>query len=77
MRHAPVRSAAWVTALGTMAEERAGLMEMDMKNALKRRDLLVVLRGYEATIGPRKGQTKGHSTSAFPPHWSAALGALQ
>jgi len=55
MRHAPVRSAAWVTALGKMAEEKAGLMEMDMKNALKRKDLLVVLKGHEAAIRPQKG----------------------
>jgi len=30
--------------------EKAGLMEMDMKNVLKRKGLLLVLKGHEAGV---------------------------
>jgi ferredoxin len=45
IRHTPVQSAAWLTALAKMADDRAGAMEIDSKRALKRRDLLKALVG--------------------------------
>jgi 4Fe-4S ferredoxin len=45
VKHTPVRSAAWIEALGKMADEKAGQRELDRKRALKRRDLLGALAG--------------------------------
>jgi len=43
--HTPVQSAAWIEALGKMADDKAGQVEIDRKRALKRRDLLKALVG--------------------------------
>jgi len=43
--HTPVQSAAWITALGKMADDKAGAVEVDRKRAIKRRDLLKALVG--------------------------------
>jgi 4Fe-4S ferredoxin len=45
VRHKPVQSAAWIEALGKVASEKVGALEIDSKRALKRRDLLKALRG--------------------------------
>ena len=45
MKHTPVQSAAWIEAVGKMADEKAGQRELDRKRALKRRDLLKALVG--------------------------------
>jgi len=45
IRHEPVQSGAWVEGLLKMADERAEMIEMDSKRALKRRDLLTALLG--------------------------------
>lgn len=45
VKHTPVQSAAWIEALGKMADEKAGQRELDRKRALKRRDLLKALAG--------------------------------
>jgi ferredoxin len=45
IRHRPVQSAAWITALTKMADDKAGATEIDKKRALKRRDLLKALAG--------------------------------
>ncbi|MBN1811088.1 MAG: 4Fe-4S binding protein [Anaerolineae bacterium] len=45
IKHTPVQSAAWIEALGKMADEKAGQRELDRKRALKRRDLLKALTG--------------------------------
>jgi 4Fe-4S ferredoxin len=45
VKHAPVKSAAWIEAVGKMADEKAGQRELDRKRALKRRDLLMALPG--------------------------------
>ncbi|MCP4605901.1 MAG: hypothetical protein GY847_36210, partial [Proteobacteria bacterium] len=37
---------AWLEALQKMADDRAGMVEIDGKRALKRRDLLKALLGY-------------------------------
>jgi hypothetical protein len=50
IRHTPVRSAAWIEALGKMADDRAGMIETDRKGALKRRDLLAALPGGSALL---------------------------
>lgn len=45
IRHEPVESGSWVEGLLKMADERAEMIEMDSKRALKRRDLLTALLG--------------------------------
>jgi 4Fe-4S ferredoxin len=45
VKHTPVQSAAWLEAVGKMADEKAGQRELDRKRALKRRDLLTALAG--------------------------------
>lgn len=45
IRHEAVESAAWLTALTKMADDKAGAVEIDRKRALRRRDLLKVLVG--------------------------------
>ncbi|HEY60458.1 MAG TPA: 4Fe-4S binding protein [Anaerolineae bacterium] len=45
VQHAPVQSGAWVQALLMLADDKAEMVEMDRKNALKRRDLIVALKG--------------------------------
>jgi ferredoxin len=45
VKHTPVKSAAWIEALGKMADDRAEQVEIDRKRALKRHDLLVALVG--------------------------------
>jgi ferredoxin len=49
--HTPVQSAAWIEALGKMADDKAGMVEVDRKRALKRRDLLKALVGGRALVG--------------------------
>ena len=51
IRHEPVQSAAWLEALGKMADERVGAVEIDGKRALKRRDLLKALVGARELLG--------------------------
>jgi ferredoxin len=50
IRHRPVQSAAWITALTKMADDKAGTMEINKKRALKRRDLLKALAGGSALL---------------------------
>jgi ferredoxin len=50
IRHTPVQSAAWIEALGKMADEKVGMAEMDRKRALKRRDLLKALVGGKSLL---------------------------
>ncbi len=45
VRHNPIQSAAWIEALAKMADDRAGVLEIDKKRALRRRDLLKALAG--------------------------------
>ncbi len=46
VRHTPVKSAAWIEALRKLADDKASAVEIDRKRALKRRDLVVALRGH-------------------------------
>ena len=46
MNHTPVQSAAWIEALRKLADDKASAVEIDRKRALKRRDLIVALRGH-------------------------------
>jgi 4Fe-4S ferredoxin len=48
--HTPVQSAAWITALAKMADDKAGTVEIDRKRALRRRDLLKALPGAGAFL---------------------------
>ncbi len=43
--HPPVQSGAWVRALLELADDKAGMVEIDRKRALKRRDLITALKG--------------------------------
>ena len=45
VRHSEVQSGAWVVALLKLADDKAGMIEIDRKRALKRRDLIVALKG--------------------------------
>jgi 4Fe-4S ferredoxin len=51
VRHTPVESAAWLTALSQMADDKAGSVEIDRKRALRRRDLLKALVGAKSLLG--------------------------
>jgi ferredoxin len=50
IRHQPVQSGAWIEALRKMADDKAGVVEIDSKRALKRRDLLKALAGGRALL---------------------------
>ncbi len=50
VRHTPVQSGTWNEALTKMADDRAGMVEIDSKRALKRRDLLKALAGAGAFL---------------------------
>jgi formate hydrogenlyase subunit 6/NADH:ubiquinone oxidoreductase subunit I len=43
--HTPVQSGAWLQALLKVADEKAGMVEIDRKRALRRRDLILSLKG--------------------------------
>jgi len=45
VNHTPVVSAAWTSALQRLADDKAGMVEIDRKRALKRRDLILALKG--------------------------------
>lgn len=45
VRHESVKSGAWVQALLDLADEKAEMVEIDRKRAIKRRDLIVALKG--------------------------------
>jgi len=45
VRHQPVKSGAWVQALLKLADEKEEMVEIDRKRALKRRDLILALKG--------------------------------
>ena len=49
--HTPVRSGAWVEALIKMADDKAGMVEVDRTRALRRRDLLKALVGARELFG--------------------------
>jgi ferredoxin len=51
IRHTPVESAAWLSALIKMADEKVGAVEIDSKRALRRRDLLKALVGAKELFG--------------------------
>ena len=46
VRHTSVKSAAWIEALRKLADDKASAVEIDRKRALKRRDLILALRGH-------------------------------
>jgi ferredoxin len=48
--HTEVQSAAWITALTKMADDKAGAIEVDRTRALRRRDLLKALPGASAYL---------------------------
>ncbi len=46
VQHSPVQSAAWIEALRKLADDKASAVEIDRKRALRRRDLILTLRGH-------------------------------
>ncbi len=64
VKHTPVQSGAWVAALVRLADEKAGMLELEHKRAIKRRDLIVALKGG------REAQTrKAERRAALPGTW--------
>ncbi|MEA4811936.1 MAG: 4Fe-4S binding protein [Anaerolineaceae bacterium] len=45
VNHSPVSSATWVEALRKLSDDKAKAVEIDRKRALKRKDLIIALRG--------------------------------
>ena len=45
VKHTPVESAAWLSAISRLADDKAEQTEIDRKRALRRRDLLKALKG--------------------------------
>lgn len=45
VRHQPVQSGAWIEALAKLADDKASMVEIERKRAIKRRDLIVALKG--------------------------------
>lgn len=56
IRHEPVQSGAWIEALTKMADDRAGMVEIDSKRALKRHDLLRALLGHTVFTVPEEDE---------------------
>jgi formate hydrogenlyase subunit 6/NADH:ubiquinone oxidoreductase subunit I len=54
VRHELVHSGAWFEALERMSDDKAGMVEIDSKRALKRRDLLLALRGHMLFKSPEE-----------------------
>jgi len=52
--HTPVQSGAWTQALLKVADDKAGMVEIDRKNALKRRDLIAALKGGRAMVKEKR-----------------------
>ena len=50
VQHTPVVSAAWTQALLRLADDKAGMVEIDRKRALKRRDLITALKGRHEKV---------------------------
>jgi len=48
VKHTPVQSGAWLEALERLADAKAGMVELERKRAIKRRDLIVALKGGRA-----------------------------
>lgn len=46
VQHKPVSSAAWVEALRKLSDDKAKMVEIDRKRALRRKDLIKALRGH-------------------------------
>ena len=60
LNHKPVSSAAWVEALRKLADDKAKMVEIDRKRALRRADLVRALRGHtltETRAGTKKRKT--------------------
>ncbi|MCD6356497.1 MAG: 4Fe-4S binding protein [Anaerolineaceae bacterium] len=51
VNHTPVVSAAWTSALLRLADDKADQVEIDRKRALKRRDLIIALKGGHEVAG--------------------------
>jgi len=57
VNHTPVQSGAWVQALLKVADDKAGMVEIDRKRALKRRDLITALKGGKEMIEEQQAQS--------------------
>jgi len=50
VRHTPVESAAWLEALAKLADDKASQVEIDRKRAVRRRDLILALKGGKSRV---------------------------
>ena len=50
VRHSEVESASWLEALEKLADEKASQVEIDRKRAVRRRDLIVALKGGKSRV---------------------------
>lgn len=50
LNHEPVESGSWIDAIRRLADDKAGMIELDKKRALRRRDLLKALPGSQILL---------------------------
>ena len=48
------KSGSWIEALRKLADDKAGAVEIDRKRALRRKDLIVALRGHTLPAHPKE-----------------------
>jgi formate hydrogenlyase subunit 6/NADH:ubiquinone oxidoreductase subunit I len=60
VRHYPVQSGAWVEALAKLADEKAQMVEIERKRAIKRRDLIVALKGGHELQERERARKEAH-----------------
>jgi 4Fe-4S ferredoxin len=60
VRHYPVESGAWVEALAKLADEKAQMVEIERKRAIKRRDLIVALKGGHELQERERARKEAH-----------------
>lgn len=54
VRHSEVKSGSWIVALLKLADDKAGMIEIDRKRALRRRDLILALKGGKEAVEEEK-----------------------
>jgi ferredoxin len=62
VKHAPVQSGAWVEALQKLADDKANMVEIERKRAIRRADLILALKGGRSV---RKAHEDPHLIGAL------------
>ena len=60
VRHTDVQSGAWVEALAKLADDKAMMVEIERKRAIKRRDLIIALKGGKKRREHEEGEASRH-----------------